>query len=220
MEHLKVRVIAIRMDYGVALFSSHNRDLEFRMAILVERIDELNKILIEFGQESNEMVVSISRVIAEAFRAGGKVLICGNGGSAADSQHFAAEFVSSFSKNLKRRALPALALTTDTSIITAYSNDFGYEGVFARQVEAFGVAGDVLIVISTSGKSLNCIKAVETAVNLNIRTVAFTGEAGALGGIVDFNLSVPSKNTQHIQEAHLVAYHVISELVEQELFTI
>jgi D-sedoheptulose 7-phosphate isomerase len=192
--------------------------LEFEMTILGERIEELNKILVQFGHESNEAVMSISHTIAECFRAGGKVLICGNGGSAADSQHFAAEFVSSFSKDLNRRALPALALTTNTSVITAYSNDFGYEGVFARQVEAFGLKGDVLIVISTSGNSTNCIKAVETARNLNLQTVAFTGQGGALKEIVNFNLSVPSSNTQHIQEAHLVAYHVISELVEKELF--
>ena len=188
------------------------------MAILDERIEELNKILVQFGRESNEAVMSISHTITECFRAGGKVLICGNGGSAADSQHFAAEFVSSFSKALDRRALPALALTTNTSVITAYSNDFGYEGVFARQVEAFGLEGDVLIVISTSGNSTNCIKAVETARNLNLQTVAFTGQGGALKEIVNFNLSVPSNNTQHIQEAHLVAYHVIAELVEKELF--
>jgi len=188
------------------------------MAILVERIEEINRILVEFGRESNEMVTSISHMIAESFKVGGKVLICGNGGSAADSQHFAAEFVSSFSKDLNRRALPALALTTDTSIITAYSNDFGYEGVFARQVEAFGLKGDVLIVISTSGNSKNCIEAVNAAMSLNLKTVAFTGDAGALKDIVDYNLSVPSNNTQHVQEAHLVAYHVIAELVEKELF--
>lgn len=193
--------------------------MEFEMTILGEHIEELNKILIQFGRESNETVTSISRIIAECFRAGGKVLICGNGGSAADSQHFAAEFVSSFSRHLNRRALPALALTTDTSVITAYSNDFGYEGIFARQVEAFGLEGDVLIVISTSGNSANCIKAVEIAKNLNLQTVAFTGQGGALKEIVNINLSVPSKSTQHIQEAHLVAYHVIAELVEQDLFT-
>ena len=189
------------------------------MTIFSERIEEINQILVEFGRESNERVASIAHLIAESFRTGGKVLICGNGGSAADSQHFAAEFVSSFSKELKRRALPALALTTDTSVITAYSNDFGYEGIFARQVEAFGVEGDVLIVISTSGNSANCIKAVEKAAELNLKTVSFTGASGALKGIVNLNLSVPSRDTQHIQEAHLVAYHVISELVEQELFT-
>ena len=190
------------------------------MTVLFERIEELNKILIEFGRESNEVITSISHMIAESFKAGGKVLICGNGGSAADSQHFAAEFVSSFTKGLNRRALPALALTTDTSVITAYSNDFGYEGIFARQVEAFGLAGDVLIVLSTSGNSMNCIKAVKVASDLHLKTVAFTGDSGALKGIVDFSLSVPSNNTQHIQEAHLVAYHVISELVEKELFII
>ena len=188
------------------------------MTILVERIEELNKILVEFGRESNDVVTSISHLIAETFRSGGKVLICGNGGSAADSQHFAAEFVSSFTKGLDRRALPALALTTDTSVLTAYSNDFGYEGVFARQVEAFGLAGDVLIVISTSGNSTNCIKAVEAARDLQLKTISFTGKAGALKEIANFNLSVPSNNTQHIQEAHLVAYHVIAELVEKELF--
>lgn len=188
------------------------------MTKLVERIEELNKILVEFGRESNELVTSISQIIADSFRAGGKVLICGNGGSAADSQHFAAEFVSSFTKGLNRRALPALALTTDTSIITAYSNDFGYEGVFARQVEAFGLAGDVLIVLSTGGNSVNCIEAIKTAQILKMVTIAFTGNQGMLGGMVNYNLKVPSNNTQHIQEAHLVAYHVISELVEKKLF--
>ena len=136
------------------------------MTILVERIEELNRILVEFGRESNEMVTSISHIVAESFRSGGKVIICGNGGSAADSQHFAAKFVSSFTKGLNRRALPAPALTTDTSVLTAYSNDFGYEGVFARQVEAFGLAGDVLIVISTSGNSTNCIKAYHVIAEL------------------------------------------------------
>ena len=218
-EHLILQVKTAKMNgvWGI-LNLINNRDLELKMAILVERVEELNRILVEFGHESNEVVVSISHMIAKSFMDGGKVLICGNGGSAADAQHFAAEFVSSFSKDLNRRALPALALTTDTSIITAYSNDFGYEGVFARQVEAFGVAGDVLIVISTSGNSSNCIKAVEKAIDLNMQTVAFTGEAGALKGIVNYNLSVPSNNTQHIQEAHMIAYHVICEIVEKELF--
>ncbi len=189
------------------------------MTILGERIEELRKVLIEFSGESDGVVTLIASTISETFRNGGKVLICGNGGSAADSQHFAAEFVSSFSKNLERPALPALALTTDTSIITAYSNDFSYEGVFARQVEAFGLEGDVLIVLSTGGNSINCINAVKCAQSRQLKTIAFTGNRGLLREMVDFNLSVPSDNTQHIQEVHIVAYHVICEIVERELFT-
>jgi D-sedoheptulose 7-phosphate isomerase len=157
-------------------------------------------------------------MISKAFLAGSKVLICGNGGSAADSQHFAAEFVSAFSRDITRRGLPAIALTVDTSIITAFSNDFGYEGVFARQVEAYGRNGDVLVSLSTSGSSENCLQAVRKAKLNGLSTVAFTRTSGAIGAEVDISIEVPSTNTQHIQECHMVAYHVITEIVEETLF--
>jgi len=152
------------------------------------------------------------------FCIGWKILICGNGGSAADSQHFAAEFVSTFARDLDRKALPAIALTVDTSIITAYSNDFSFDKVFARQVEAYGRPGDVLIVLTTSGSSKNCLEAASQASNLGLKTIAFTQEGGQISKFVDHAIEIPSKNTQHIQECHMVCYHIITELVEEALF--
>jgi D-sedoheptulose 7-phosphate isomerase len=164
-------------------------------------------------------IAEAAEVIAGAFLCGGKLLLCGNGGSAADCQHMAAEFVSRFSKNLDRRALPALALTTDTSFLTAFSNDCGFEGIFERQVEALGSAGDVLIGISTSGNSRNVIRAVETATKRNIRTIALIGNGGGrLTTMADIVITVPSADTQYIQEAHLAVEHIVCELVEFILF--
>jgi D-sedoheptulose 7-phosphate isomerase len=130
----------------------------------------------------------------------------------------AAEFVSRLSRQFDRRALPALALTTDTSFLTALSNDYGFEGVFERQVEAFGNAGDVLIAISTSGNSPNVLRAVEAAKRKSIRTVALTGNSGGLATLADVAISVPSTNTQYIQETHIAVEHVLCELVESTLF--
>lgn len=157
-------------------------------------------------------------VIAAAFRAGRKLLLCGNGGSAADCQHMATEFVSRLSRERTRRALPAIALTTDTSFLTAFANDEGFEGVFARQVEALGAPGDVLIAISTSGNSANVLRAVEIAKARGILTVGLLGEGGALSTLVDWPIEVPSRDTQRIQEVLLPIEHILCELVEQELF--
>ena len=186
--------------------------------IFEARVVELINILSKFSSECGDSIQEAADMISKAFLAGSKVLICGNGGSAADSQHFAAEFVSAFSRDITRRGLPAIALTVDTSVITAFSNDFGYEGVFARQVEAYGRNGDVLISLSTSGSSENCLQAVRKAKLNGLSTVAFTRTSGAIGAEVDISIEVPSTNTQHIQECHMVAYHVITEIVEQALF--
>ncbi|MCL6539322.1 MAG: D-sedoheptulose 7-phosphate isomerase [Roseiflexus sp.] len=162
-------------------------------------------------------IVAIAERVVETFRRGGKLLLCGNGGSAADAQHIAAEFVSRFRR--ERRGLPAIALTTDTSILTAISNDYGYERVFARQVEALGRPGDMVIGISTSGISASVIAAMRAARNGGMATVGFTG---ALGGTlvdhVDLCLCVPSHNTARIQEVHITAAHVVCEIVERTLF--
>ena len=182
------------------------------------RISELMRLLPLFSSKCGVSINQAANTILKTFLAGSKVLICGNGGSAADSQHFAAEFVSAFSRDITRRGLPAMALTVDTSIITAYSNDFGYEGVFSRQVEAFGRPGDTLIVLTTSGSSKNCLQAVRKAQEIGISTIAFTRAAAAISAEVDTSIEVPSTNTQHIQECHMVAYHVITEIVEQSLF--
>jgi phosphoheptose isomerase len=172
-------------------------------------------------QTAASCVGSIARaaeVIAGAFLSSGKLLLCGNGGSAADCQHMAAEFVSRFSKDLDRRALPAIALTTDTSFLTAFSNDCGFERVFERQIEALGCIGDVLLGISTSGNSPNLIRAVEAAKKRNMRTIALTGNGGRLAAIAEVVIAVPSSDTQYIQEAHLAVEHIVCELVEVILF--
>jgi len=163
-------------------------------------------------------IARAAEVIAGAFLSSGKLLLCGNGGSAADCQHMAAEFVSRFSKDLDRRALPAIALTTDTSFLTAFSNDCGFERVFARQIEALGGAGDVLLGISTNGNSPNIIHAIEAAKNKNMRTIALTGNGGRLATMAETVIAVPSSDTQYIQEAHLTVEHIVCELVEVIVF--
>ena len=163
-----------------------------------------------------ESIERAARLLIDALAEGRKVLVCGNGGSAADAQHMAGELVGRFQKD--RRGLPCVALTTDTSILTACANDFGYEEVFARQVEAIGSAGDVLIGISTSGNSANVIKAFEAAAGM--KRVALTGNDGGQIAKMDGVLSiiVPSCSTQRIQEGHLTIIHVLCELVEDALF--
>lgn len=176
---------------------------------------EVKHQIAESGMDS---ILSAAALIAETFRSGGKVLLCGNGGSAADCQHIAAEFVSRLTKDFERPGLPAIALTTDTSFLTAFTNDCGFEGVFERQVQTLGKPGDLLIGISTSGSSINVIRAVEAALAANMRTIALTGDGGCLAEIADVAISVPNANTQYIQEAHLAIEHVLCELVECHLF--
>ena len=163
-------------------------------------------------------IVRGAKLIADAFRAGRKLLLCGNGGSAADCQHIAAEFVSVLSKEFKRPGLKAIALTTDTSLLTAYSNDYGFEGVFARQVETLGERGDALLGISTSGNSKNVISAVEAAKKIDMSTISLTGNSGRLCGMADVAIAVPSESTQHIQESHITIGHILCDLVERLLF--
>ena len=182
------------------------------------RINEVISILSEVKLNCTQDIQICADLIADCFLSGGKILICGNGGSAADSQHFAAEFVSAFARDLDRKALPALALTVDTSIITAFSNDFSFEKVFARQVEAYGQPGDVLIALTTSGTSANCLEAVKQAQQQGLKTIAFTQFEGPISKVADYSIEIPSKNTQHIQECHMVCYHLIAELVEETLF--
>ncbi len=186
-------------------------------ALVSMKLKELQALLNETIDECSSDIVEVANVLVKAFKSGKKLLICGNGGSAADSQHFAAEFVSSFSREIKRPSLPAIALSTDTSIITAFSNDYGFDGVFERQVEALGQKGDVLMAITTSGNSKNCIKAIEMAKSKGLVTVALTQKNGFISKISDFSIGIPSKNTQHIQEVHIASYHIICEIVENAL---
>ena len=154
------------------------------------------------------------QMICEALSSGRKVLLCGNGGSAADAQHIAAELVGCYEK--QRRSWPAIALTTDTSALTAVSNDLGYEEVFARQVAGLAQAGDVLIAISTSGKSKNVLRAAEKARELSCKTIALTGDtADPLGSLCDVTVAVPASRTSRVQEAHITIGHLWCEMVDQ-----
>ena len=162
-------------------------------------------------------VLEAGRVTAEAMRAGRKLMVCGNGGSAADAQHLVAEFVVRLT--VDRPALRAIALTTDSSILTAIGNDYSYDNVFERQVEALGIKGDVLLAISTSGNSKNCIKALKLARAMGIHTVSYTGNAGgAMKEWSDINVIVPSKVTMNIQESHLALEHIFCMVVERCYF--
>jgi len=166
-----------------------------------------------------EEILGATAAIVESLRTGGKILLCGNGGSAGDAQHLATEFVSTLTLDRRRDAIPAIALTTDSSILTAVANDFGFDGVFARQVEALGRGGDVLVGISTSGNSENVVRAFERARATGIRTIALTGESGGkLGALADIEINVPSSETSHVQEAHIAVGQLIAFLVEDELY--
>lgn len=170
------------------------------------------------GEMCAEAILSAAALIAESFRSGGKLLLCGNGGSAADCQHMAAELVSRLTAEFVRPGLPAIALTTDTSFLTAYVNDCGFEGVFARQIEALGRPGDVVMGISTSGASRNVLCALEAARAGGMETIALTGSRGPIRDLATVAIEIPSPQTQHIQEAHLAVEHMLCSLVERSLF--
>lgn len=158
----------------------------------------------------------IAEAIVEAVRCEKKVFIFGNGGSAADSQHIAAEFIGRFRK--ERRPIPAIALTTNTSTLTALSNDYGYDVSFKRQLEALAVSGDIVIGLSTSGNSPNVYEALKAAKRLGLKIVTMTGEGGGrIAKLADIALKIPSENTPRIQESHITAGHIICELVEEKL---
>ena len=194
-----------------------------------EKLDK-EKFIIDSLKESSELKLKIVssckaeillavQSLSETFRKGKKLLLCGNGGSAADCQHIATELVIRLSHHIQRPALPAIALTTDTSNITAGGNDIGFENVFARNVEGLGNAGDVLLVISTSGNSPNIIKAVEMAHQKKMFVIGLLGgNGGKLKPIVDLPIIIPSSNIQRIQEGHITVAHIVCELVEMELY--
>ena len=188
------------------------------MGKLEIRFQELTDLIPRFEAHASSAINATANMLGAAFKGGKKVLICGNGGSAADSQHFAAEFVNAFSRDLDRKALPAISLTTDTSILTSIANDFEFENVYSRQVEAYGLPGDVLIVLTTSGASKNCLKAIDIANSMGLTTITFTKEKGQVSTQAQISIEVPYQNTQHLQECHMRAYHVITELVEDALF--
>jgi len=170
----------------------------------------------QFAHDHVDRIVQVATLIADAFRNGNKVLLFGNGGSATDAAHIAAEFVGRYKR--ERMPLPAIALATDIAAITCIANDYGYEELFARQVRAHGRKGDIAIGISTSGNSSNVLKGIEAARDCGLTTIAWTGtNGGKLAGLVDYPFIVPSTVTSRIQESHITLGHVLCELVEDHL---
>ena len=187
-----------------------------RSEVLARSLEEHLKTIQALIDSRLAEIEAAGSLIWDALKSGNKILLCGNGGSAADAQHIAAELVGRYEQ--QRRAFPAISLTTDTSALTAVSNDFGYEEVFARQVEALAVAGDVLIAISTSGKSLSVIKAADQARALGCKTIALTGCSGEpLTSHCDLAVVVPSDRTSRVQEAHITIGHLWCEIVDKVL---
>jgi len=191
--------------------------MTFGMETIVEQaLKESIRVKAAFVRQNSNALIKLAELIFQAFLNGRKLMICGNGGSAADAQHIAAEFVNKFQQN--RAPLPALALTTDTSVLTSVANDEGYECVFSKQIKALGVKGDILLAISTSGSSANILSAVQTALEAGIYTVGLTGgNGGKMLAVVDFPLVVESSSTPRIQEVHILVGHIICELVEHFL---
>lgn len=185
--------------------------------IIEKALRESIKVKEEFIKENSRNLTLFAEKISQAFTADRKLMICGNGGSAADAQHIAAEFVNRFM--LERPPLPAIALTTDSSVITSIGNDYSFEEIFSKQIKALGMEGDVLLAITTSGNSGNVISAVKAARAVGIYTAVFTGgDGGRVRSLADMALVVKSNTTARIQEAHSLAGHVICQLVDYILF--
>ena len=187
---------------------------------IIDSLNESSHVKLKMEEACKAEVLVAVQSVVEAYRNGKKLLLCGNGGSAADCQHIATELMIRLSHHIQRPALPAVALTTDTSNLTAGGNDIGWENVFARSVEGLGCDGDVLLAISTSGNSPNIIKAVDKAHNKKMFVIGFLGGSGGkLKDLVDLPIIIPSSNIQRIQEGHITLAHIICELVEMELYS-
>ena len=185
--------------------------------IIQKRFKESAEVKGRFLKENLSKLIEVIKLVSRAFEAGNKVFFFGNGGSAADAQHMAAEFVNRYI--MDRPPLPAIALTTDTSVLTSISNDIAFNEIFSRQIKALGKEGDVAVGISTSGNSPNVVKAFEVAKEMGMKTVALTGnDGGALSKIADLSLIVSSGSTPRIQETHILVGHLLCEMVEHQLF--
>ena len=189
---------------------------ELALKHVVSSLREGVELRSRIAQDCGETIVQAASLMIQCLQSGGKLLFFGNGGSAADAQHLAAEFVGRFV--LERRGLPAIALTTDSSILTSVGNDYGFDQVFARQIEALGQPNDVAVGISTSGNSPNVIEAVNKARKQNVKTIGLAGkDGGALAKCVDLAITVSTSNTARVQECHIAIGHILCELVENEL---
>lgn len=186
---------------------------------IIDSLNESSETKLKIKDQLAEEIIKAVDILVAAYKEGNKLLLCGNGGSAADCQHIATEFMIRLSHHLQRPALPAIALTTDSSNLTAGGNDIGFENVFARSVEGLGMLGDVLLAISTSGNSPNIIKAVGASHAKGMKVIGLLGGTGGeLKSLVDLPIVVPSSNTQRIQEGHITIAHIICELVEDKLY--
>ncbi len=184
---------------------------------IISRLRESADLKLRFAKESLDEVQNATEIILKCFKSGGKLLVFGNGGSAADAQHIAAEFVNRF--NLNRPALPCIALTTDTSLITSICNDDSFKSLFSRQIEAFGKKGDVAIGITTGGKSTNVINGLNTARSLELKTIGLIGnDPSKIKNYADCLISIPSDVTARIQELHITVAHIICELIEDSIY--
>jgi D-sedoheptulose 7-phosphate isomerase len=191
--------------------------MDVREKRIGEQLREIADLLKQIESDCKQQIIEMADIIADAVQQGNKLMICGNGGSAADAQHFAAEMVGHLTR--ERSPIPAVAFTTDTSILTSVANDYGFDAVFMRQVEALGKPGDVLMGISTSGNSSNIIKAVEKAKDMDILPVALLGrDGGVLAREIVNSIVVRSSNTQRIQEGHITIIHILCELIEEKLY--
>ena len=183
-------------------------------------LEESSRVKLQILENCSQDITKAVTEITNSVKNGGKILFCGNGGSAADAQHLATEFIVRLSHDLDRPAIPAISLATDTSLLTAGGNDIGFDNVFARQVEGLGNKGDVLIAISTSGNSGNVVRAVNTAKGKGLLVIGFLGGSGGkLKELIDLPIVIPSSNVQRIQEGHITIGHIICELVERELYS-
>jgi D-sedoheptulose 7-phosphate isomerase len=190
-----------------------------KIELIQKEIQESIKLKNRVAEELSEKIVEAAQVMAECIRNGGKILLCGNGGSASDAQHLAGELVVRLSSDYTRSALPAITLSSNDYVLTACANDFGFEQVFSRQIEALGKPEDLLVCISTSGNSPNLIVATEKAKEKKMKTIGLLGrDGGKLKGLSDFSIVVPSENTARIQEIHIFICHILCELIEKELF--
>ena len=187
---------------------------------IINLINESVKTFTNISKDQHQVVLieNITNTILNAFKSDNKLLLCGNGGSAADAQHIAAELSGRF--EIDRKPLNAEALHVNSSFVTAVANDYGYEEIYSRMVEAIGKNGDVLLALSTSGNSKNIIRAIEKANSLGLITIGFSGnDGGAMQNLCKYNLIIPSDNTARIQEAHILVGHIICKLIEQKMFS-
>ncbi len=192
---------------------------EERQNIIIRAAEESSHFRLKTAQDLAATAVEMANQISGVLGAGGKILICGNGGSAADSSHMAGELIVRLTSERNREPLAAISLNTDISVMTAAANDYGFDSIFSRQVAALGRPGDVLLAISTSGNSSNVVKAAETARQMNLLVIGLLGSSGGkLASICDKKLVIPHKSVQRIQEEHIFYIHLLVELIESDLF--